>query len=622
MKRFLPWLALVLCGLWLLAELRLRPELDFHYRQFGRLPVLLNGRVQPLDSVGRNALRQLRNRQSVPLEGRAQLTATPWLMEVTMDPEAADQRKVFRIDNDEVKALLQLPGDEKHFSFAQIRPHYEALTAEAERIGKIEPPRRTVFETQAYKLYNATIVYQRLRLTLKPPGVDDFAAVLNEFLGLRETGAAAVRAQQEGRAYDTNAFQAIVGHLARFNQAARFGYALVVPPADPARNPGGWQNLGTALMETIHGGAVHPAVTNFAAMVSAYRQKNPEAFNHALTTYREWLAVHLPAEVKKGREEFWFNFLDPFYKATVLYTLALLLALAFWFTWAPWLRRSAFHLVALAFALHTIGLVLRMYLERRPPVTNLYSSAVFIGWGSVILGMFLERVFRDGIGSVVAALVGLITQIIAMNLALGGDTMEMMRAVLDSNFWLATHVITITLGYSAMFVAGLLAILFIVRGLFTTTVRPETAATLNHMVYGVICFATFFSFIGTVLGGIWADQSWGRFWGWDPKENGALLIVLWCAVILHARWDGMIRERGLMNMAIVGNIITAWSWFGTNMLGVGLHSYGFMDAAFKWLLLFVASQLALIGLGMLPLRWWASFRANGALPLSTAASGK
>jgi cytochrome c biogenesis factor len=130
------------------------------------------------------------------------------------------------------------------------------------------------------------------------------------------------------------------------------------------------------------------------------------------------------------------------------------------------------------------------------------------------------------------------------------------------------------------------------------------------MVYGIICFATLFSFIGTVLGGIWADQSWGRFWGWDPKENGALIIVLWNAVILHARWGNLVRERGLMNLALFGNAVTAFSWFGVNMLGVGLHAYGFMDKALAWLLAFVLSQLALIALSLLPDRFWASLRAD------------
>ena len=247
-----------------------------------------------------------------------------------------------------------------------------------------------------------------------------------------------------------------------------------------------------------------------------------------------------------------------------------------------------------------------MWLEGRPPVTNLYSSAIFIGWGAVVLGMVLERIFKDGIGSVVASAVGFISLIIAHHLSQTGDTMEMMRAVLDTNFWLATHVVVVTLGYASTFVAGFLALIYILRGVFTRTLTEATGKSLARRVYGIICFATLFSFVGTVLGGIWADQSWGRFWGWDPKENGALIIVLWNVLILHSRMGGLIRERGLMNMAIAGNIVTSWSWFGVNMLGIGLHSYGFMDAAFWWLISFVASQLAIIGLGLLPERFWAS----------------
>jgi ABC-type transport system involved in cytochrome c biogenesis permease subunit len=195
----------------------------------------------------------------------------------------------------------------------------------------------------------------------------------------------------------------------------------------------------------------------------------------------------------------------------------------------------------------------------------------------------------------------------------------MMRAVLDTNFWLATHVLVVTLGYSATFVAGLLAVAYVFLGVFTPTLSQKLGATdvskaLGKMVYGIICFATLFSFAGTVLGGIWADQSWGRFWGWDPKENGALIIVIWNAVILHARWGGMVKERGLMNLAIIGNIVTAFSWFGVNMLGVGLHSYGFMDSAFKWLMIFDASQILIVALGLLPLSIWKSFRASSPKP--------
>ena len=254
------------------------------------------------------------------------------------------------------------------------------------------------------------------------------------------------------------------------------------------------------------------------------------------------------------------------------------------------LSKLAFYLLIAGFLIHTAGLVARMYLEERPPVTNLYSSAIFVGWGSVLIGILLERVYRNSIGTTVSTVLGSLTLVIAHHLAGKGDTMEMMRAVLNSNFWLSTHVVTITFGYSATFLAGFLACIFIIR-----RIEDQTA---KSMVYGIICFATLFSFVGTVLGGIWADQSWGRFWGWDPKENGALMIVIWNAIILHSLWGGLVKTRGLLVMAVFGNIIPSFSWFGVNMLGVGLHSYGFIDSSFFWLSIFILSQLLIMVLGV------------------------
>ena len=339
-------------------------------------------------------------------------------------------------------------------------------------------------------------------------------------------------------------------------------------------------------------------------------------FDRAVAEYGQWLADHqLGQEIRKGTLEFFYNQFQPFIKATALYIVTFILGCVFWFSRSRVLHRSAALLLGLAFLLHTAGLLFRMLLEGRPPVTNLYSSAVFVGWGAVCLGVALEWFYRNGMGMVTAAIVGFVTQIIAHNLSLGGDTMEMMRAVLDTNFWLATHVVVDHARLlrhlrgrvpraSSTSCCGVLTPLALDAG------APAQHARLAKMVYGIVCFATLFSFIGTVLGGIWADQSWGRFWGWDPKENGALIIVLWNALILHARWGGLVRERGLMNLAIFGNIVTSLSWFGVNMLGIGLHSYGFMDAAFKWLMLFVASQLLLMGLSLLPLRYCLSFRSN------------
>src|SRR5439155_23568843 len=144
-------------------------------------------------------------------------------------------------------------------------------------------------------------------------------------------------------------------------------------------------------------------------------------------------------------------------------------------------------------------------------------------------------------------------------------------------------------GYVVIFVAGFLGIAYVLLGIATpllhrkvkdvfgdrsgsdsglmprTSQNMELGRVLAAMIYGILCFATLFSFTGTVLGGIWADQSWGRFWGWDPKENGALIIVLWNALVLHARWGGLVKQRGMAVLALFGNIITIWSWWGVNM---------------------------------------------------------
>src|SRR5262249_10284133 len=371
---------------------------------------------------------------------------------------------------------------------------------------------------------------------------------------------------------------------------ARRADVLVV--RGPEQN-GEWNSVGDSLLRSLANGEIRPIAAEYAIIGDAYRANDPTLFNQHVQLMTDWFGTEQPNPTKRASFEFLFNRLQPFSQSMTLYVLAFLLACASWLGWSSVLRRSAFYVLLLALAIHTFGLLSRMYLQERPPVTNLYSSAIFIGWGAVIVSLILERIYRDGIGAACAGAIGFVTLIIAQHLAGSGDTLEMLQAVLDTNIWLATHVVCITTGYSAMFLAGMLAIIYVVRGVFTRSLNKETADSLARMTYGVVCFATLFSFVGTVLGGIWADQSWGRFWGWDPKENGAVLIVLWCAITLHARWGGFIRQRGLMMMAIFVNIVTSFSWFGVNMLGVGLHSYGFMQKAFPWLLGFIISQLAL-----------------------------
>jgi ABC-type transport system involved in cytochrome c biogenesis permease subunit len=661
-----------------------RADKTFAVSEFATLPLTFNGRVQPMDSLARNSLMQIRGITQVPLEGNGadgkwgaweelsgdlkerawyqfdkhpkKLKPTPWLMEVMFDAAKADSRYIFVINHPDVRGLLELDGGvEKSglhfFRFKDLRPKLDKLQPEIARAGNLKAEQRTPYDRALLQLHNAWSLYMRLKNTLQPEDTDNFAAELDQYMaGATQARAEVQAAQARGEELTDAKLEQMLGPIqriaGRYDAMARMEPPLVIPPQTHGDHDHGWQRTGEALLEAPRGGLAE-SVRHYAAMSVAYRAGDHAKFNRALGTYRASMEkLGLVKELKKGAWEEFFNRMLAFKRSMYVYIVAFLLILLYWANLTNIWRITAVRLIGLGFVVHTAGLIFRMVLEGRPPVTNLYSSAIFIGWGAVVLGLVMELIFRNGIGAIVAAAVGFLSLVVAHNLSLGGDTMEMMRAVLDTNFWLATHVVIITLGYASTFVAGFLGLIYVGLGLFTKRLASKLSSelgtaigmaaglvaggvagaivggvagkksaqlgddfgkTLTRMVYAIVCFATLFSFVGTVLGGIWADQSWGRFWGWDPKENGALIIVLWNALILHARWGGLVKERGLMNLAIIGNIVTSWSWFGTNMLGIGLHSYGFMDAAFNWLLLFVGSQCVLVSLGLVPLAGWRSF---------------
>jgi cytochrome c-type biogenesis protein CcsB len=658
MRKHLPWILIVaIFGLYAASTLRPRKDKgEYHLQSFASLPVVLNGRVQPLDSVARNALIMIRGNSSVPLEGNGaggqwgdlqelhkqgalplterkfyqfsrrpqKLKPIEWLLETATKPEQADQRFIFSVDHPDLKSELKLAGKGlersglAYFNYAQLLPHREKIVADARVAGDKEAQTRSTYEKAVFRLANTMVVYERLKNSFQPEGSHNFEQELEDFAANVKTLRTTARETGSTESVDEGLVAQVTQSFREFHAMAALGYPFAVPPPSGSHDRELWQTIGGSLTNYVATQATsyHPAVTHYAALLTAFGHGKADDFNAELAGYRNWLAKEdFGIELSKGSSELFFNNYAPFKTSIVIYLVAFLLAAFSMFVPWPSLRHGAAGLIGLALVIHTSGLIFRMVLEGRPPVTNLYSSAIFIGWGTVVLGVIVERFWKNGLGSFVASLIGVITLIIAHNLSLDGDTMEMLQAVLDTNFWLATHVVVITLGYSAMFLAGFLGIVYLVLGVFTPKLNEKVGSSgagvtvgkaIGKIVYGIICFATLFSFVGTVLGGIWADQSWGRFWGWDPKENGALLIVLWCAIILHARWGGLVRDKGIMVLAIFGNVITAFSWFGTNMLGVGLHSYGFMDAAFRWLMIFNATQVLAMLLGAIPDRHWRS----------------
>jgi ABC-type transport system involved in cytochrome c biogenesis permease subunit len=613
-KRWFPLAVVVVFGLYFASKMpppRYKAG-DMDLTAFGRLPVAFEGRVKPIDTLARNNLRIISDRQDFkdgPYEKRSWLDvfrgkssaaqkqpALRWLLDVIARNEIGRQHRVIKINHPEVLDLLGLePRSDHLYSYNEVTGNaasFEELIKQSSLAHQTPKEQLSPFQKKVLELENKLGVYDLLEKSFSPTEIrddrqrEDMIAALQTLESLSRRNPPpplAVPIGTEERPWETYAFATLWDYFQRRVQNE--------PP--------------------------HPATVSLTKIFNAYARGDAQTFNEAVASYERSLHQKPPQDylARKIAFESYFNHVEPFYYSAVLYLVAFVLASTAWLVWRKPLNRAAFWLIVLTLVIHTLALAGRIYISGRPPVTNLYSSAVFIGWGCVILALVLELIFRQGIGNIIAGMTGFGTLLIAHLLTTAvptfkGDTFTVMQAVLDTQFWLATHVVCITLGYSTTFLAGGLGVLYVGLGLFTPTLDQKLRRELTRMIYGTLCFAIFFSFVGTVLGGLWADDSWGRFWGWDPKENGALIIVLWNALVLHARWGGMIKDRGLAVLSIGGNIVTAWSWFGVNELGVGLHSYGFTEGVLAALAMFAMSQLMFIAAGLLPKELWWSLRAE------------
>jgi ABC-type transport system involved in cytochrome c biogenesis permease subunit len=622
---------------------------------FGALPLAYEGRVKPYDTLARTSLRAISGRETFretpkdenpnkslyelfTKKGPPSHSAIEWLLDVIADPAKAAEYRIFRVENFDV--LNTLGVDQRQYfryaigEFQKNARRFSTEVDKADAVRKANKQELDVYQKKLLEFNGKLNVYLAIDAAFHPQAVPDFAT------------------EEEAQADPEAARKRFLDSMKDVQQSMRALAAREVPLAVPEDGKAApWVPYSNAVVEAyLHrtvGHEVNEPVRLLATIFHAYAERNDHnpkvaakavaTFNEGIAKYRDYLNAHPPkySDVEKSSYERgfeWmlthvfgftnspflktdfeaaFNHWNPFDVAWYMYTFAFVLTALSWLVWPKLLSRSAIALVLAAFAIHTIALAARIYISGRPPVTNLYSSAVFIGWGAVLLGLVFERINRLGIGALVAEVAGFSTLQIAHMLSVinGGDTFVVLQAVLDTQFWLATHVTCITLGYATTYVAGLLGLIYVIRGVFTPSLSSGVGKELSRMIYGTLCFAIFFSAVGTILGGLWADDSWGRFWGWDPKENGALIIVMWNALVLHSRWGAIVGDRGMAVLAIGGNIVTSWSWFGVNELGIGLHSYGFTDGVLLALGVFCLSQLAVIGLGLLPKDRWKSTQA-------------
>jgi ABC-type transport system involved in cytochrome c biogenesis permease subunit len=607
--------------------------------QAGQLPVMDGGRVKPLEGYARTTLMQISSRQSWYDGDGHEHSAVEWLFDVVSSDTRhaqkldSEDQPAFRIDSPRLRQRWGLPDvsnkklpdgrerkDPYAYTLRELGPALTKIAEEGKDLFEAPPEKLDADQLKVKELFGQLLGLKRfagyetphkvfriendqvvdlLMLERRPGSYRySFGEILPRLsLLIGESGRAAAMPDESRSVYDTKVLETgkkVERYLGLANLSSES--LRVVPPAEGDQ---GWK----AFDEAGDDAPIHRLVT-------LYRAHDADGFNKELGAYRARLEGQMPSDVQHASFEAFFNHAEPFYQSTWLFACVFLLACASWVGWSEPLRRAAFWLMVLTLVMHTAALFARMYLMNRPLVfiTNLYSTAIFIGWVGALFGLGIECIFRRGIGLAVGGMLGFLTAIVAHNLATG-DTLEQVVAVLDTNFWLATHVTIINAGYGATFVAGLLGAGLILAGVLTRGLDRPTYRLLGQILYGALCFATLFSFVGTVLGGIWADQSWGRFWGWDPKENGALLIVLMNALILHARWAGLVHQRGMAVLAVLGNILVIWSWFGVNMLGVGLHSYGFIPSTFYGMLVADFAHVCIAAVGLVPLRHWRSYAA-------------
>ncbi|OFZ16212.1 MAG: hypothetical protein A2Z20_00200 [Bdellovibrionales bacterium RBG_16_40_8] len=333
-------------------------------------------------------------------------------------------------------------------------------------------------------------------------------------------------------------------------------------------------------------------------------KNNPEGSESAAKTLVSWSREQNTPDMFKHylgklKLEVFYNDIRIFFWAGILYIIS---ALLFFFPWAQkktW-RKFAPILFLVPLALHIIGLALRVYITRFAPVTNMYSTMLWVSLGVNLFSYILYILYSN---SLIAGFMLFISGIIlflaqSFPLVLSPD-LDPIVAVLRSNFWLSTHVTTITISYSAFTIAMILGNIALIRRLLGHSLENFVKDYAKH-AYRAVQLGCFFLTIGIILGGIWADYSWGRFWGWDPKETWSLIADLGFLALLHSRYIGWAKDFIFLALSPVAYLMVIMAWYGVNfILAAGLHSYGFSSGGAIAVVVFVSAQALLIGAALM-----------------------
>ena len=594
----------------------LKPKGVKSYEVLKYVPILDDGRIKPLDTYARNLLIRFSGRDTYERK-----PAIAWLAAVLFAPESAKEDKVFLINNPDIAVALNIePVANRRYSFAQIEKAYPKLLELSQSAQNIAEKQRSIVEADIIRVFENVRLFADLshEFLFAFPHQDftvdsmDIAQKLDlpadqkqfSFLDIAfradNIRASMSGIEQEDRSRWSDDQKEILRLLSNlFHWSLNYkNLPLGLIPGSPEAQ--GWMSPWDAIAKDFKNEGTRRLIDLWRNMVVAYWNGENLEFDMAGRNYLGMFNSHLSPDIIKKINKFplelAYHGWRPFLIAKILYILALIFFVASFMSSSRWWYRLVWGAVVLGFIPHVSGLIARIIIMGRPPVTNLYETFIFVSAVTVLLGILIERINKQWLGLVVAGASGAVLLFIAAKYSAEGDTLKMLVAVLNSNFWLATHVTTITMGYGATCVAGILGHIWLVQAVFN-----KNEAVLNNtytVMTGILGLALTLTFLGTNLGGIWADQSWGRFWGWDPKENGALMIVLWSAMLFHAKIAKMIGPTGMAVGTVLGMLVVMWAWFGVNLLSIGLHSYGFTSGVANALLVYFLFEIIFIVVGV------------------------
>lgn len=246
----------------------------------------------------------------------------------------------------------------------------------------------------------------------------------------------------------------------------------------------------------------------------------------------------------------------------------------------------------LTFLLQVALMTARVYISDRAPVTNMYETVMFSGFGALFLGATIGHFMKEKIYLYLGLVYNFLT-LLMMNFATGliSASISPLVPVLRDNFWLSTHVTSVVLSYGALALSWILANFTLVKKRFFTLTSKEENY-YSKIIYNCLKFGTITLFFGIMLGGVWADYSWGRFWGWDPKETWSLIVFCIYMAILHGKYTSWIPNRIFIPAVALAFLSVMMAWFGVNyILAAGLHSYGFSQGGSIFLGTFFLVQI-------------------------------